>query len=73
MKMFKSNAVSSWQAKSRTAPSPFVTVPRLELQAAVVAARIDGLMNRGIDLAIAKVIFWTDSRITLQYIRNETR
>ena len=60
-------------AKSRTAPSPFVTVPRLELQAAVVAARIDGHIKRQIGLRIARVIFWTDSRITLQYIRNETR
>ena len=33
-------------AKSRTAPSPFVTVSRLELQAAVVAATIDGHIKR---------------------------
>ena len=33
-------------AKSRTAPSPFVTVSRLEHQAAVVAATIDGHIKR---------------------------
>ena len=60
-------------AKSRTAPTPFVTVPRLELQAAVIVARMDSLFKREIVIPIARVVFWTDSTITLQCIRNETR
>ena len=42
--MVKSNGPFA-MARSRTAPSPCVTVPRLELQASVVAARMSGLQN----------------------------
>ncbi|XP_064629286.1 uncharacterized protein LOC135488575 [Lineus longissimus] len=59
-------------AKGRTAPSVFVSVPRLELQAAVVASRVDRLIRRELDVEVDRVVFWTDSRITLQYIRNES-
>ncbi|XP_064638304.1 uncharacterized protein LOC135494320 [Lineus longissimus] len=59
-------------AKGRTAPSVFVSVPRLELQAAVVASRVDRHIRRELDLEVDRVAFWTDSRIILQYIRNES-
>ncbi|XP_064637218.1 uncharacterized protein LOC135493659 [Lineus longissimus] len=60
-------------AKSRTAPAKFVSVPRLELQAAVIAVRVDGLVRRELDLLVEDTYFWTDSKITLQYIRSEDR
>ncbi len=60
-------------AKSRTAPFPCVSIPRLELQAAVIGSRIDRLIRREMDFEIQQVVFWTDSRIVLQYIHNETR
>ncbi|XP_064625911.1 uncharacterized protein LOC135486745 [Lineus longissimus] len=60
-------------AKGRTAPSVFVTVPRLELQAAVVAARVDCLIRKEMKLEVSRAVFWTDSRITLQYMYNECR
>ena len=60
-------------AKSRTAPLQYVSVPRLELQAATIAARVHSMITREIDLNISSTFFWTDSQITLQYIRNESR
>ena len=60
-------------AKSRTAPLQYVSVPRLELQAATIAARVHSMIIREIDLNISSTFFWTDSQITLQYIRNESR
>ena len=60
-------------AKSRTAPLQFVSVPRLELQAATIAVRMHRLILKEIDLVMYASIFWTDSKITLQYINNETR
>ena len=60
-------------AKSRTAPLQFVSVPRLELQAATIAVRMHRLILKEIDLVMSASIFWTDSKITLQYINNETR
>ncbi|XP_067022151.1 uncharacterized protein [Acropora muricata] len=60
-------------AKSRTTPLQFVSVPRLELQAATIAVRMHRLILKEIDLAISASFFWTDSKITLQYINNGTR
>ena len=60
-------------AKSRTAPLQYVSVPRLELQAATIAVRVHRLIMKEIDLQISSVFFWTDSRIVLQYINNRTR
>ena len=60
-------------AKSRTAHLQFVSVPRLELQAATIAVRMHRLILKEIDLVMSASNFWTDSKITLQYISNETR
>ena len=57
-------------AKSRTAPLQFVSVPRLELQAATIAVRMHRLILKEIDLVMSASFFWTDSKITLQYINN---
>ena len=59
--------------KSRTAPLQFVSVPRLELQAATIAVRMHRLILKEIDLVMSAPFFWTDSKLTLQYINNETR
>ena len=60
-------------AKSRPAPLQFVSVQRLELQAATIAVRMHRLILTEIDLLISASFFWTDSKITLQYINNETQ
>ena len=58
--------------KSRNAHIKAVTIPRLELQSAVLATRIDRATRAELELDINRVVFWTDSTITLNYIRNET-
>ena len=58
-------------AKSRTAPLQFVSVQRLELQAATITVRMHRLILKEIDLVMSQ-FFWTDLKITLQYINNET-
>ena len=63
----------SIMAKSRTVPLQFVSMPRLELQAATIAVRIYRLILKEIDLVMSASFFWTDSKVTLQYINNETR
>ena len=57
--------------KSRNAPLKTVTIPRLELQAAVLVVRMDNAIRMELD--IRRVAFWTDSMIVLNYITNETR
>ena len=60
-------------AKSRVAPLKTVTVPRMELTAAVVSVKLHKFITEQLDLPINKTVIWTDSTIVLQYIRNEAR
>jgi hypothetical protein len=57
--------------KSRVTPLKQVSIPRLELNAAVVSVKIT-LQN---ELSYDKVeeIYWTDSQTVLGYINNEAR
>ena len=59
-------------AKSRLAPIKPTTIPRLELTAAMVASRLRARLLEELDFAINGVTMWTDSSITLGYIRNTT-
>lgn len=59
--------------KSRLAPLKVVTIPRLELSAAVVAVRLDKIIKCELDIPIGMTVFWTDSTSVLQYIQNESR
>ena len=46
-------------AKSRTAPLQFVSVQRLELQAATITVRMHRLILKEIDLVMSASFFWT--------------
>ena len=54
--------------KSRLAPIRQMTIPRLELSAAVIAGRMDRMLSRELTLEIQDSVYWTDSMIVLQYI-----
>nr|XP_021336928.1 uncharacterized protein LOC103910029 [Danio rerio]XP_021336929.1 uncharacterized protein LOC103910029 [Danio rerio] len=60
-------------AKSRVAPLKVVTVPRLELAAAVVSVEVSNVLKRELDYPVANETFWTDSKVLLGYISNEAR
>ncbi|XP_068240242.1 uncharacterized protein [Palaemon carinicauda] len=53
------------------APLKHVSVPRLELSAAVLAVRLGGTILAIIDFRVDGVYYWTDSTSFLQYIRND--
>lgn len=59
--------------KSKLAPHPPHTIPRLELCAAVLAVELADLIQDELDTNIVKVTFFTDSRIVLGYIHNTSR
>ena len=63
--------VSFVTAKGRVAPTKPITLPRLELCAATIAVRLFRLIISEIDLPIENSHFWSDSTLTLQYIKNE--
>ena len=58
--------------KSHLVPLKSITIPRLELSAAVIATRLQVQIKRELDMPINTVTFWTDSTSVLQYIRNKT-
>ena len=58
--------------KSRVAPLKATTVPRLELQAALEAARQSAVLKREMQLPVNEHYYWTDSQIVLGYITNSS-
>ncbi|XP_055528075.1 uncharacterized protein LOC129720610 [Wyeomyia smithii] len=60
-------------AKSRVAPLKFVSIPRLELQAAVVGARLAHSIQLGHTYKISKRYFWTDARDILCWLNSDHR
>ena len=59
--------------KVHVAPLKQVTVPRLELTAAVVSAKISIFLERELKFPELKTYFWTDSKVVLGYINNESQ
>jgi len=63
------------KAKAKLAPSQQLTIPRLELSAAVLAAEQDCKLRQelGADIKLDESCFWTDSTIVLRYLKNRER
>ena len=59
--------------KSKVAPIKKVTLPRLELQAAVLAAKMSKFIKEEIKMPKIKSYLWTDSTITLTWIKSTSR
>lgn len=59
------------QAKSKVAPLKPCTIPRLELMAAVLGARMVDTVKESHNLDIGKVFLWTDSRTVHSWIRSD--
>ena len=51
--------------KARVAPMKVMTVPKSELQAALLAARLKREICRELTVTVDKVFMWTDSTIVL--------
>ena len=60
-------------AKSRVAPLKPLTIPRLELQAAVLATRLYQSIAEESRMQFEKVAFFSDSNIVLSWIRSQAR
>ena len=59
-------------AKSHLAPvKKVLTIPKLELQGAVMSVRLAETLKKELDVKISRVIFWTDALTVLRYIKND--
>ncbi|XP_075257361.1 uncharacterized protein LOC142349564 [Convolutriloba macropyga] len=56
--------------KTRVAPLRQTTIPRLELQAAIYAARLKKTIEDEMDLKFDKIFLWSDSTTVLSWIKN---
>ena len=59
--------------KSRATPKKYVTIPRLELVAAVLSMKIAALIRRELNTEWKNETFWTDSNLVLGYKNNNTK
>ena len=66
-------AVSLVFGQAKVAPINPVSVPRLELCGAVLAAQAVDKVVKELDMAVSEMVFYTDSKVVLGYIRNESR
>ena len=60
-------------AKARVTPTKVITIPRLELTAAVVSVKVSSMLKEELDYKDIHEFFWTDSMVVIGYINNEAR
>ena len=58
--------------KARVAPLKQMTIPRLELTAAMLSVKVDKMLKAELLFPMEASMFWTDSQSVLKYIANET-
>ncbi|XP_043230776.1 uncharacterized protein LOC122386061 [Amphibalanus amphitrite] len=60
-------------ARTRLAPLRQLSIVRLELQGAVMSTRVASLIKREMNYNFKRIVFWTDSQVVLQFLKNESR
>ena len=59
--------------KARDAPRKAMTIPRLELTAAVISVKVHAVLKREFEFENVLHFFWTDSSVVLGYIMNDAK
>ncbi|XP_038071933.1 uncharacterized protein LOC119740637 [Patiria miniata] len=64
--------VSFVMARSRVAPKRQLSMPRLELSAALAGAQLCQLLKRELSLPVKYVVLWSDSTTVLTWLKSES-
>ena len=56
--------------KARVAPGKVLTIPKLKLQAALLAARLKNEVQKALTLTVERTLMWTDSTTVLQWLHS---
>ena len=60
-------------SKARVAPIKPMSIPRMELTAAVVSANVTATLKRKLDYTSLQSVYYTDSEVVIAYIHNDDR
>ena len=59
--------------KFRVMSLKYISIPRLELLVATMPVKISVMLRKELQLPDVKVIYWTDSKSVLGYIKNQSK
>ena len=59
--------------KARLAPIHEITIPRLELTAAVISVKLSGIIREEFEIEVDRVNYWTDSTTVLKCLNNDSK
>ena len=59
--------------KARVAAMKMLSIPKLEIQAALLASRLKDDIEKALTLSISKVFMWTDSTTVLQWLNSTSK